>query len=228
MKKRSKNKFLLFVLIILVIIVAVVIFILMQKKEEDSNPVEPKIESIRYDNGDISYFDYYKEGQLDINISEYVKLPDDYLKYKSDSNNQEEIKSIIDKIIKNSEVKIPTKLLNGYYGDTYNGIKAGADLTQTSIDEYVKSVYGYENYQKYIEDNTIYIEENIKEDLIYQALAKDLNISINQADVEKFYSERIKNGDTYESLKENYGEKLMYKYTIQDKIEQELTKQLSK
>ena len=156
-----------------------------------------------------------------------MKLPKDYLEYKIDSDEEGQINTILDKIVENSEVEIPIKLLNGYYGDVYNDIKSGADSEKVTLDEYIKKVYGYDSYQKFIEENTKYYEESVKKDLVYQALAKSLNITITKHDVEDYFSSRLENGDTYESLMELYGEELMYKYTMKDKIEKALIQRIS-
>ena len=109
----------------------------------------------------------------------------------------------------------------------YNDIKSGADSEKVTLDEYIKKVYGYDSYQKFIEENTKYYEESVKKDLVYQALAKSLNITITKHDVEDYFSSRLENGDTYESLMELYGEELMYKYTMKDKIEKALIQRIS-
>lgn len=231
MRKRNANKFLLFILLILIITTVTVIII--YSKNNTDTEIDEEIEKntdteeVKYDNEEVSYYDYLKNGLLDIDIDKYVKLPKNYLEYKVNSKNQEEIKEILGIIVENSVVEIPSTLLNGYYGDIYNNVKLGAKTEGKTINEYIKEVYGYANYEKYIEENTKYFEEEIRKDLVYQAIAKEFNISITRDDIEDYFSERLQNGDTYESLVELYGEKLMYKYTIQDKIEKALTKQLS-
>lgn len=233
MKRKNTNRFLFIILLILIIITIAVIFILNSKEDNnepsnDNQNINTVSDEVKYDNGEDSYYNYYKNGQVDINIGEYVKLPDNYLQYKLDSNTQEGINRLIYTIIEASTVNIPNTLLNGYYGDMYNSAKAGAELENKTLDEYIKEIYGYETYQKYAEDNTKYFEEDIKKDLVYQALANDFNIKITKSDVESYFSERLQNGDTYESLIDLYGEKLMYKYTIQDKVEKTLLEQLYK
>ncbi len=227
--KKKTNMFLLLILLILIIITIILIVILNLKDnndtgEENQTDVEQKQE---YYNENVSYYDYYKDGQIDIDINTYVKLPDNYLEYEITSNTQEEVSNILDTIIENSEVEIPTILLNGYYGDIYKSVKAGAELEGKQLNQYIKDIYGYDNYEKYIEENTQYFEENIKTDLVYQALAEKFNISVVKSDIEEYFSERLENGDTYESLIETYGEELMYRYTMQYKIEEELIKRLA-
>lgn len=232
MRRRNTNKVLLFILLILIIVtVSIVVILHLKNKEEDNltdEENEQEQQEVRYDNGDVSYYDHYKEGKVDIDVTQYVKLPENYLEYKLNSNEQEEIKAILYEIVANSEVEIPVTLLNGYYGDIYNSAKTGAELEQKELDEYIKGIYGYDTYQKYVEENTKYFEEEIKKDLVYQALAKEFNINITKNDIENYFAERIQHGDTYESLIDIYGEKLMYKYTLEDKIEKELTQRLAK
>lgn len=225
--KKNRNK-ILFLILLLLIILSVVVFAILNFHKDEGNNIQDdtEIDTPQYQNGDISYYDYYKDGKINIGIKEYVKLPENYLEYEITSNNREEIGAVIFSIIENSEVTIPTDVLNGYYGDVYNSAKAGAELENKSLDEYIKSVYSYESYEKYIEENTKFFEEEIKKDLVYQALAEDFNISITKADVEEYFSERLSNGDTYESLIQLFGEKLMYKYTMQDKVEKTLVEKL--
>ncbi len=236
MKRKNKNVFLLLILLILIIVTIVVIFIFKSKENKGNTPqIEEKTETedtsdrIIYDNGNLSYFDSFEKGKLDINIKECVKLPTDYSKYKpTDGDNIEyEINSILQRIVDDSQVDIPIKLLNGYYGDTYSSMDLGAKINNIDLDEYIKKEYGYDTYQKFAEENIEYFRESIKEDLVYQALGEELNITVNREDIEKFYSERLANGDTYESLKKHYGENLMYKYTAQDKLKKALIQKLS-
>lgn len=228
MRKGNTNKFLLVILVILIILTVTMIILYLNNKKTDEDihqDVEEEVE--KYENEYVSYYDYFKSGLLDIDIDQYVKLPEDYLEYKIISKTQEETRLMLDIIIQNSQVEIPNTLLNGYYGDIYNNTKMSAKAKQKTLDDYIKGEYGYDSYKKYIEENTKYYKEEIKKDLVYNALAKDLSISITKDNVEDYFSERLQNGDTYESLVELYGEKLMYKYTLQDRIEKELMQKLS-
>ena len=231
MRKKNANKLLLTILLILIIITTIIIVLYLKNNansEIDENQNKIGEAEVKYDNEEVSYYNYIKGGLLDIDIEQYVKLPENYLEYQITEKTQEEINTILGIIVENSEVEIPKTLLNGYYGDIYNSVKLGAQTEGKELNDYIKEIYGYDNYEKYIEENKKNFEEEIKKDLVYQAISKDLNISVTRDDIENYFSERIQNGETYEDLVETYGEQLMYKYTIQDKIEKELIQKLSK
>lgn len=231
MRKKNANKLLLTILLILIIITTIIIVLYLKNNansEIDENQNKIGEAEVKYDNEEVSYYNYIKGGLLDIDIEQYVKLPENYLEYQITEKTQEEINTILGIIVENSEVEIPKTLLNGYYGDIYNSVKLGAQTEGKELNDYIKEIYGYDNYEKYIEENKKNFEEDIKKDLVYQAISKDLNISVTRDDIENYFSERIQNGETYEDLVETYGEQLMYKYTIQDKIEKELIQKLSK
>ena len=160
-------------------------------------------------------------------------MPEDYLNYKISGETEQELKQetedTIYRIIKDSQVDIPNKLLNGYLGDTYSDIKYAAEMQELNVNEYVKSTYNTENYKEFIKRNEEAYKEDIKEDLVYQALAKALNITVEQSDIEEYYLIRIiEEGYSYDDLKNIYGEELLYRSTLQNKIEKELLNRFSK
>lgn len=233
---KRNNKIILLVLFLLIIVTILVISNSEAKENKEKikyenavQETEDNTETLRYDNGNVSYFDYYKDGKLDIDIKEYVKLPENYLKNKIINRNdiESEVNSILKKIIQETQVNYPIKLLNGFLGDLYNSEKVVAELSNKNLDDYIKDTYGYETYQKYAEEFMKYSKEIIKKDLIYQALIEELNITITKKDIENFYSEKLSNGETYESIENDYGEKYMYECTVEDKIKQVLKENLS-
>ncbi len=229
---KRNNKIILLLLFLLIIVIMLIISNSEAKENKEKTgyentvqEIEDNTETLRYDNGNVSYFDYYKNGKLNIDVKEYVKLPENYLENKV--INENDIDSIFNKIIEDSKVEIPIKLLNGYYGDLYTSEKLGSQLSNKNLDDYIKDAHGYESYQKYAEEFMKYIKEIIRTDLIYQALEEELNITITKEDIENYYSEEIADGETYESIKKSYGEKFMYKNTLKDKIKKVLIEKLS-
>lgn len=226
MRRKKTNKLLLIILLILVIITVIVIILYNRKTNTDGDNNQVGESGQSGNNENVSYYQHFEGGKLDVDTDRYVELPENYFNYVIFEDTKEEIRTTIGIIIQNSKINIPSELLNGYDGDIYSDIKNGAKSKGKNIDEYVKEVYGYDNYEEYVKENKELFEEEIKKDLVYQALAKELNVTSNKADVEEYFAERLQNGDTYESLVELYGEKLMYKYTLQHKVERALVKQL--
>lgn len=229
--KRNKILLVILVLLLLITIGVVIVYLNSNEKKLDNTFVDD--EQINYYSEESSYYDYYNQGTITLDINEFVKLPEDYLEHKISGNTEQEKKDrlnqIIYSIIEASEVKIPNKLLNGHYGDLYNNIKVAANNEQKTIDEYVETLYETNNYKQFAEQNQEIYEEQIKKDMVYQALANRFNITVNQKDIEDYFSVKMtQEGYTYEDLKDMYGEVLLYKYTLQDKIEQRLLQEFSK
>lgn len=230
----KRNKILLVILILLILItIGVVIFYLKNSNEEkkiDNSFIDDA--QIDYYNEESSYYNYYDKGTISLNINEFVKMPENYLEYEISGNNEEELNDklsqIMYSIVEKAEVKIPNKLLNGHYGDLYSNIKTAADNEEQTIDEYVETLYETDNYKEFAEKNQEIYEEQIKKDMVYQALANEFSIKVEQSDIEDYFSAKIEEGYTYEDLKDMYGEELLYKYTLQDKVEKELLKRFSK
>lgn len=227
----KKNKILLVILGLLILITIVVVIFYLQNSNEEKKSDNTFIddEQINYYNEETSYYDYYNKGTMTLNINEFAKLPENYLEYKISGSTEDEktqkLKEIVSIIIEDSEIKIPNKILNGYYGDLYKNIKTSAENEQKTIDEYIQEVYKSNNYKEFVQNNQEIYANKIQEDLVYQALSKELGITIKQKDIEEYFALQMREeGYTYEDLKDIYGEELLYKSTLQDKVNQKLLK----
>ena len=122
-------------------------------------------------------------------------------------------------------MKIPNKILNGYYGDLYKNIKTSAENEEKTVDEYIYEIYESNNYKEFAQNKQQIKENKIQEELVKQALSNKLGITIKQKDIEEYFALQMrKEGYTYEDLKGMYGEELLYKSTLQDKVNQKLLK----
>ena len=61
-------------------------------------------------------------------------------------------------------------------------------------------------------------------DILHQTLAQKLNITINENDVKKYFS--VESDEDLNDIFSNYGEKLAYKYTLENKVETTLLEKM--
>ena len=117
---------------------------------------------------------------------------------------------------------MPKEFIDTYKEEQHRMLYRTAEKKGIKLETYMMENYGVSSTDEYLD----YYEKDyidiIKKDMLYQALAKDLKIKISVEDVKQYYKELIENGETYESLKKNYGEKLLYKNTLEDKVNQKI------
>lgn len=231
MKKKKIN--LILALILLILIIAVVIIGIIWNKQSQYEEIAEFVDDIEinYYSENVSYDDYYDKGIVKFDISEFVKLPENYLEYRITGETQEELQESLDEvmysIVQNSEITIPNKFLNGLFADTYSDVKAAAQRKEQNIEEYIQSTYEKDNYKEFAQECEDVFESEIKQDMVYQALSKEFNITVEQKDIEEYYSKRIiEEGYNFEELKFMYGEQLLYRSALENKVKQELLKRL--
>ena len=159
---------------------------------------------------------------LDLINQEFIKgieLPENYKNIKLENDT---IDNFLETIISKTKVDIPEQLVQAYKNDVYNRLKIEAENYQKEINTYVKEKYDSNNVEEYLKKHESEYEDIIKEDLVYQKILEELGIKITDDDIKKEYSNLINNGKTIEEIKNNYGEKLVYKYTIIYKIKETL------
>ena len=206
------NKILLIIFIILIIIT--IIIYIMYKKSNNNEIQETKEENAK------TYYDYFDDnGLINKEFIKDIELPENYKNIKLEKNT---IDDFLEIIISKTKVDIPEQLIQAYKYDEYKQLEAEADAYNRNLKEHLKEQYGVETIEEYWEKNEEEYKKIIKEDLIYQKLAENLNIKITDEDIKKEYSNLISKGKTIEDIKENYGEKLVYKYTIIYKIKETL------
>ena len=189
------NKILLIIFIILIIIT--IIIYIMYKKSNNNEIQEIKEENAK------TYYDYFDDnGLINKEFIKDIELPENYKNIKLQKNT---IDDFLEIIISKTKVDIPEQLIHAYKYDEYKQLEAEADAYNRDLKEHLKEQYGVETIEEYWEKNEEEYKKIIKEDLVYQKLAENLNIKI-----------------TDEDIKENYGEKLVYKYTIIYKIKETL------
>lgn len=206
------NKILLIIFIILIIIT--IIIYIMYKKSNNNEIQEIKEENAK------TYYDYFDDnGLINKEFIKDIELPENYKNIKLQKNT---IDDFLEIIISKTKVDIPEQLIHAYKYDEYKQLEAEADAYNRDLKEHLKEQYGVETIEEYWEKNEEEYKKIIKEDLVYQKLAENLNIKITDEDIKKEYSNLISEGKTMEDIKENYGEKLVYKYTIIYKIKETL------
>jgi hypothetical protein len=213
---RRINK-ILFLLLIVLIIVLIIIGISVNKQQNNNNDEDKEINEINE-----NYFDYYTDQwEIEEKYLVNVKLPDNYLEY--DFTNYNSIEEILELIYEKTEVNVPSEIMETYKNEIYKNLQKSAENDETDLNEYISQNYGLNSAEEYIEQNEQYYILDIKKDMFYQALAKDLEISsIEEEDVKEYFANLLDEGESWEKIKENYGEKLMYKYTLEDKIENKI------
>ena len=209
MKNKKKIIIALICIVAIVAIVIIVCVILLKSKDKNNSKIQER-----------GYYSYFNEkGIIKINIDDYVKLPNDYQHYQANSSEAK-----IEEIINNSEIEVPDELLKTYKDDVEQMMRKSAEREQVDLETFIMDHYGitkFESYLNFYEEDYKY---TIKKDLIYQALAKDLNIKIKEKDVKEYFKEALNSGSTYDELKDNFGEKLMYLYTIDNAVNRKLEK----
>lgn len=200
-------------LLIGIIIVFIVIVVLLSVSNNNNDEVELKVEK--------SYYDYFNfNGTMNIDIERYVKLPENYQSnYTANS-----VEESMTKIINDSEVQVPEAIIETYRNEMYEELQQGANENNLEIEEYLMKYYEISSVDSYLDFYNEYNIEEIKKEMVYQALAKDLEIKVTEEDVKDYFKELLNTGTTYEQLKDNYGEKLMYIYTLEDIVKKEIFK----
>lgn len=213
---KTKNINIILIIIILVLLLSsAVLIIIYNKKIKDKANENLKVEE--------SYYDYYNsEAKINDKVVASVKLPANYLNVQENTTTKNIIKNITD----NSIINIPDEVLQTYENEIRKNLEKGASTAKLELNEYIKQNYGSKDIEEYLQKNEQYYIQIIEKDMVYQALANEFNITVVEADVRKYFKELLDSGETMEELKENYGEKLMYKYTLEDLVEKELEKRI--
>ena len=210
MKKINK-----ILLIIFIILITITIIIYIMYKKSDNNCIQ----EIKEENTK-TYYDYFdNNGIINQEFIKGIELPENYKNIKLENDT---IDNFLETIISKTKVDIPEQLVQAYKNDVYNRLKIEAENYQKEINTYVKEKYDSNNVEEYLKKHESEYEYIIKEDLVYQKILEELGIKITDDDIKKEYSNLINNGKTIEEIKNNYGEKLVYKYTIIYKIKETL------
>lgn len=210
MKKINK-----ILLIIFIILITITIIIYIMYKKSDNNCIQ----EIKEENTK-TYYDYFdNNGIINQEFIKGIELPENYKNIKLENDT---IDNFLETIISKTKVDIPEQLVQAYKNDVYNRLKIEAENYQKEINTYVKEKYDSNNVEEYLKKHESEYEDIIKEDLVYQKILEELGIKITDDDIKKEYSNLINNGKTIEEIKNNYGEKLVYKYTIIYKIKETL------
>jgi len=139
---------------------------------------------------------------------EFMKQIKTVLEAQMEMNRQSDIRmEVIDKVTEKCDVKeLPQGLLEARVDEYLAGVEKKYCSDGTSMEEYVKNSYGttLEEYEKNI---TSTMEENIKQEMVFEAIAKKEDMEFDEEGYKNYISNLVQNGkyDSEDSLYETYG-----------------------
>lgn len=150
-------------------------------------------------------------------VDDYLAYLKEYLVSASEYDYEYSVQSaIVEQFEEKSEIQIPDGFIDSemqFYETYYTSM---AEDTNQTLDEYTKENLGYDSFDLYKTDLEPQIESQAKEDLIFQALALELDVSFTEKEFDDFVEQKMKNNDvTKEELYMMYGgskEKAMVVY----------------
>lgn len=217
-----KKKTIIPIIIIGVILISILSFLIIKnnknhEKDEQENDIQTE-ES----NQTTLYLDYFDKGVMKVDIvNESIQIPDDYLEKITKTNDKA---LILERIAEISTIQIPQEVIDTYENEIKFQLQKDADDNEKELDEYIKEQYGLEGYENFIVQNEVTYVRIIMFDILHQVLAQKLNITINENDVKKYFS--VESDEDLRNIFNNYGEKLAYKYTLENKVETTLLEKM--
>lgn len=217
-----KKKTIIPIIIIGVILISILSFLIIKnnknhEKDEQENDIQTE-ES----NQTTLYLDYFDKGVMKVDIvNESIQIPDDYLERITKTNDKA---LILERIAEISTIQIPQEVIDTYENEIKFQLQKDADDNEKELDEYIKEQYGLEGYENFIVQNEVTYVRIIMFDILHQVLAQKLNITINENDVKKYFS--VESDEDLRNIFNNYGEKLAYKYTLENKVETTLLEKM--
>ncbi len=139
---------------------------------------------------------------------EFMKQARTMLEAQMEMNRQSDIRvEVIDKVTEKCDVKeLPQGLLEARVDEFIEGVEKKYCSDGTSMEEYVKNNYG-STLEEYEKDITSTMEENIKEEMVFEAIAKKEDMEFDEEGYKNFISNLVQNRgyDSEDSLYESYG-----------------------
>lgn len=217
-----KKKTIIPIIVIGVILISILSFLIIKNnKNYEKDEREDGIQT-EESNQVTSYLDYFDKGVMKVDIvKESIQIPDDYLERITKTNDKA---LILERIAEISTIQIPQEVIDTYENEIKIQLQKDADDNEKELDEYIKEQYGLEGYENFIVQNEVTYVRIIMFDILHQALAQKLNITINENDVKKYFS--VESDEDLRNIFNNYGENLAYKYTLENKVETTLLEKM--
>lgn len=217
-----KKKAIILIIIIVIILVSILSFSIIKNNKNREKVGDQENEKTEENIDITSYYDYFDNGIMNADIvKESIQIPDDYLEKIIKTN---DINTVLERIAEISTIQIPREVIETYENEIKSKLQKDAQDNGKELDEYIKEQYNLEGYEDFIEQNEVSYARIIMIDILHQALALELNVTIDKNDVKKYFS--VESDEDLNDIFSNYGEKLAYKYTLENKVETTLLEKM--
>jgi trigger factor len=141
--------------------------------------------------------------------SAYIDVVREYLENSAQSSYTSSLHSaIVENLISRSTITFPDNLVDTNVQLNLSQIESYAADQDYTLEDYISTYYGYSSVDDFTEYLTNYVEDGLTQDLVLQAVIKDMDMSITESGYQEYIQQYLDAyGMTEDEFYEQYGDK---------------------